>query len=251
MRILAFTPTHPDYGIRPQARRSIEAAIDAYPGALDWLVSRNDNPYDSSNDNIAYQHNKARALLLTGGYDALLSIEADMIIPPNAIEGLIACESDIAYGLYVWRHRLKRWSAYTELGVFGGYSFSLRPETALDAWGNIREVAGVGMGCTLIKRPVLEKLEFRLFDGRQDWLADEVVRAGRLMGMEINGNKDVRNMVHDDWLLALEANHHGFIQRCNFSLVCGHIESDGRILWPHISSPEFYYVEAASGLLDS
>lgn len=250
MKILGFTPLHPDYGIRPQTKQAIEAIVASCSDPIDWLYSRNDNPFDLSNDNITYQHNKARDMFLAGGYDALLSIEADMIPPADTVEGLVGCESDIAYGLYVWRpEHHRRWSAYQTLGIFGGHSFSLRHDTAKDAWGNVRDVKGLGMGCTLIKRPVLERLEFRLYDGRQDWIADEVTEAGRKMGININGNKDVRSMVHDDWLLALEAEHYGFTQRCNFGVVCGHIDHDGRILWPHISSPDLFYVEVdANGL---
>jgi hypothetical protein len=244
MKILALTPLHPDYGARPQTWQSIQAAIAAYPGAVDWIVSSNDNPFDLGNDNVAYQHNKARDILLNGDYDALLSFEADMIIPADAIRGLIDCEADIAYGLYVWRHNLKRWSAYHDLGLFGGRSFSLKRELAQSAWGTIQDVAGLGMGCTLIKRHVLEKLEFRLLDGREDWLSPRIVEAGERLGRSINPRRDMRDMVHDDWLLALEADHYGFSQRCNFNVICGHVESDGRVLWPNIVAPEMFHVEA-------
>jgi hypothetical protein len=246
VRILAFTPLHPDYGARPQARRSIRAAIDYYNGPIDWIISRNDNPHDNGHDNVTYQHNKIRDIVLNGGYDAMLSFESDVIVPEKAIQGLIDCHSDIAYGLYVWRHNLKRWSAYKELGVFGGRSFSLSHADARRAWGTVQDVAGLGMGCTLIKRHVLERLEFRLFDGRQDWLSEKVVEAGHKMGLTISPDKDVRTMVHDDWLLALEAGHYGFTQRCNFAVVCGHFESENSVLWPHIAAPDLYYVEAVA-----
>jgi hypothetical protein len=65
------------------------------------------------------------------------------------------------------------------------------------------------------------------------------------MGVNISPNKSIKTMVHDDWLLALEAVHYGFSQRCNFGIVCGHVEGDGRVLWPQISAPELFYVEAA------
>lgn len=248
MRILAFTPLHPDYGARPQTWASIQAAVTAYNGPVDWIVSHNDNPFNNGYDNVTYQHNKARDIALTGGYDALLSFEADMIVPQFAIQGLIDCEADIAYGLYVWRHNLKRWSAYYEMGLFGGRSFSLEHDRARQAWGTIQDVAGLGMGCTLIKRHVLETLEFRLFDGREDWLSDKIVQAGKRIGRDLNPRKDMRQMVHDDWLLALEAGHYGLTQRCNFSVICGHIESDGRILWPSVAAPDLFYVEAVNGL---
>ncbi len=117
-RILAFTPAHPDYGMKPQTVASIEDALEAYDGPVDWMISSGDNPHERAFDNVVYQHNKARQFALDNGYDALLSIEADMIVPPDAIGRLIDCDADIAYGLYVWRHKLARWSAYTTVGLW-------------------------------------------------------------------------------------------------------------------------------------
>jgi hypothetical protein len=132
------------------------------------------------------------------------------------------------------------------MGVFGGHSISLVFVRAREAWGNIVDVAGLGMGCTLINRNVLETLEFRLFDGRADWLADEVSAAGQKTGLDLNPHRRMIEMVHDDWLLALEAKHHGFVQRAHMGVVCGHIETEGTILWPSLSAPSLFYAEAAA-----
>lgn len=237
MRILAITPAHPGYGIRPQTWAGIQAAIDTYKGPIDWVISSGDNPLAQPYQNVMRHHNKARRMALDGNYDALLSIEADMIIPPDAIEKLLAADADIAYGLYVWRHNLSLWNAYIRLNMFKGMSLSKLPDKARESWGQIIDVAGLGMGCTLIKRRVLEHLPFRLYDGRKDWITeqygDEMERLG------IDPFKPREAIFCDDWLLAVEARRLGYSQRANLDLICGHIANDG-ILWPDIDSAKLY-----------
>lgn len=248
MKILAFTPAHPDYGLRPQTWDSVRAAIDAYDGAIDWMVSHGDNPHDEPFDNIAAAHNKARAVALELDYDAMLSIEADMVVPPHTVQGLIEADADIAYGLYVWRHRLKRWNAYYHVELFGGYSLTLDPDRARQAWGEIVDVKGLGMGCTLIRRNVLERLEFRLYDGRDDWIVQEYGEKLRRNGFDPYRPRN--GMFADDWLLALEAEHFGFTQRANLGVVCGHVDGDS-VIWPHPAAGDLYYTEAANGVHDA
>ena len=257
MKILAFTPLHPDYGARPETWASIQAAIDAYDGAVDWVISSGDNPHDEPYENITAAHNKARWMVLKSDYDYLLSVEADMIIPPHTINGLLECESDIAYGLYVWRHKLKRWNAYYDVGLFGGYSYTLKPQKAREMYGGIVDVEGLGMGCTLISRKALGRLRFRLYEGLPgDWLldeyADEAKEIGQSTGMVINLAREHKGFFCDDWILALDAQHYGFSQRCNTAVTCGHIEHDGSVIWPNPLAGNLYHVERrANGVPDS
>jgi len=248
MKILVMTPSHPKYGVKPQTLASIQAAIQAYDGIAEWLISSGDNPYAEPYENVTYHHNKARQWVLDGDYDALLSIEADMIVPPDTIKQLIDCHSDIAYGLYVWRNKPRRWNVYTDLTLWGGTSVSLNHEgsDAREAWGKIMDVAGLGMGCTLIKRDVLQAMRFRIHDGQPDWIADEYKedfdKLGKLMGMTINPYRPHPKMVCDDWLLAMDAQHYGFSQRCNLNVICGHIHHDG-VIWPDPNEKVFYRIE--------
>jgi hypothetical protein len=243
IRILVVTPEHPGYGIRPQARESIQAAINNYDGPIDWIISRGDNPYINTFENVTYQHNKARQIVLAGGYDALLSLEADMIVPPDTIAQLIEADSDIAYGLYLSRHKPYRWLVYKELDLWGGVSIS-RDHTGKDAretWGKIIDAAGVGMGCTLIRADVLKVLRFRLHDGKHSWIQDEYAEDFRRLG--INPYGDRKNMVCDDYLLAMDAQHYGMSQRANMNLVCGHIAKEG-VYWPDPTVRKLYRVDS-------
>lgn len=242
MRILAYTPTHPAYGIHPRARESIEAALSNYSDPIDWVISQGDNPFINPYENVTHQHNKARLMMLTGEYDALLSIEADMIVPPDTIDKLIKADADIAYGLYVSRHKPFRWLAYKKLDLWGAVSYSLdyTGEDARKVWGKTIDVVGVGMGCTLIKADVLKQLRFRLHDGSHSWIQDEYANDFRQMGIDPYGKR--KAMVCDDYLLAMDAQHYGYTQRCDTSIICGHIGNDG-VYWPDIEADTFYRLE--------
>jgi hypothetical protein len=242
-RILAITPFHPNYGVKDATWESIRAAIMAYSGPIDWIISSNDNPADTPYENVTRQHNKARAMALAGEYDALLSIEADMIVPADTIDRLLATGADIAYGLYVWRHQKKRWSAYTELTLWGGTSVSLdyTGQDAREAHGRVIDVAGLGMGCTLIKRNVLQTTPFRLYEGTPgDWLIDHYGK--EMARVNVNPYRPRRGMLCDDYLLALDAQHYGFTQRCDLGLICGHINGSVA-LWPDPAVKDLVRIE--------
>ncbi|HNS38681.1 MAG TPA: hypothetical protein PKJ56_00370, partial [Promineifilum sp.] len=132
MRILAFTPTNPNEPyIWPRTVTSAHRAIKAFQGgSVGWVISYHDNPYPDGHGNITHNYNKAIRMALDGGYDALLTIECDMVIPVDAIDGLMACDSDIAYSLYVWRHGMRNWSAYTEVAETHGRTLSDEPDAA-------------------------------------------------------------------------------------------------------------------------
>lgn len=225
MKILLFCPLYPESEERdrkPQlfGRTNMSIFRQDYPQFDIWF-SKGDNPYFDSNGrhNIAHNFNKARKWVLDNGYDYLFTIESDMIIPPDALSKLLdVCENqgaDVAYGLYVFRNS-STWSAWTELDMNHGRSIRKDEAAAKAAWGTVIDVAGVGTGCTLIKREVLEALPFR---------TDEM-------------NPDV----HHDWVFAHDLQQHGFKQKCDMSVVCGHISMKPlpRIIWPDPDAPRLY-----------
>lgn len=175
-------------------------------------------------DAIAAQYNEARRLTLEGGYDALLTVECDMLPPPNAIRRLSRAGADVAYGLYILRRPPWEWSAYSVVQGMGAWPLSQVPERAAREWGEVVDVDGIGLGCTLIQRPVLERLRFR---------ADGLLHQ--------DGNRS-----YCDWYFASDARDAGFTQRCDTAVVCGHVhpaDADGRpvphVLWP-TGAPPFH-----------
>lgn len=218
--ILVFCPMNPTMPrLWGQTVQSIFRMQSETIGLEFWFRGH-DNPYESGYQNILHNFNTARQVVLQHKMDGLLIIESDMIVPPDTVTRLVECESDIAYGLYVFRHSRRNWSAYSQLMGTYGRSLSEDPELARAAWGRVMDVAGVGTGCTLIRSNVLEALEFSLHP--------------------INPN-----IVAPDWMLALDAQRLGFTQRCDLGCVCGHqsYKPWPLILWPDPEMDNLYRIE--------
>ncbi len=170
--------------------------------------------------NILYNYRKARKAALEGGYGALLTIEQDIIPPSDTIARLVTAEADIAYGLYAFRTSRPVLNAYRWVMNDGwpDESLSLHPAELRKAWGGIIRVTGLGLGCTLIRRHVLERIDFQPLD-----------------------------TAHCDWALARDALRRGYMLKCDMNVVCGHKRPDGVILWPDPASPEGVRYEVGVG----
>lgn len=211
MKVLIYVPLAP---ITPKIyARSLTSIF-----AMQWhepceiVFGRNDGQGTPGNNghypDLTAKYNRGRQMTLDGGYDAMLTVESDMILPPLTLERLSRVDADVAYGLYVSRHGSHKWLAFDHItgAPYTGASLSDVPEEAVLAWGNVRETAGVGLGCTLIHRRVLEKISFRCPDIK----------------------------VANDWIFSLDCKANGFIQAHDCGVVCGHIQGapDPKIFWP-------------------
>lgn len=157
---------------------------------------------DTGLDSIWRKYEEARRVALIGGYDALLCAESDMVLPPDTLEKMQYIDADIIYGLYTFRNAPHQWNVCTYLDRFTFKFLSDNVDKAREAWGKVIRCAGVGQGCTLIRRNVLESVPFRY-----------APTAGV------------------DHLHALEAAEQGFSQVCDTTIICGHITHDG-VLYP-------------------
>jgi len=184
---------------------------------IEYVFAREDTPTEMPYDNICKKYNQARSIFLAGDYDALWTVESDVIVPPITLERLTRVDTDVAYGLYVSRHGNHRWLAFTHIGEMIGISISDDAINARAAWGQVIETQGVGLGCTLIWRRVLEKIEFR------------------------HPSSEVAN----DWFFALDCQANGFSQKHDLGVVCGHIvpPPSPKILWPDPESPRLHSIE--------
>lgn len=199
------------------------SAMDAmfgmgWPEQLDRLLLIGGDDPETPVDNITRKYNAARDMVLQNGYDALMTVESDVIVPKDALKRLAAVDADVAYGLYVWRGGWPFWNAYSMLKKRTARSISRDLEQAREAWGKVIEVKGVGTGCTLIHRRVLEAFPFR--------------------------KADYMNYCCD-WTLALDCQEAGFVQKNDLNVICGHIEKEpiSRVLWPDITKHGFYRAE--------
>jgi hypothetical protein len=194
----------------PRAMHSIYSL--RFRGIVDYFVPSggDDEPIPA----VTHKYQQARQMVLAGDYDALLTAESDMILPPDALDKLFELNTDVAYGLYVWRHGRHLWNAYTELSVDYGKSLTETPERARQVYGQPLEVKGIGLGCTLIRRYVLDSVDFRH-----------------------------RTHSHADWCFAQDAAYAGAEQVNHLGVVCGHI-GKGVIYWPDVSTDTLYREEA-------
>lgn len=210
MKVLLFCPTA---RLEPETVDSI-MRLDPAGNQLDVIFTRH-NPTHRKSVNILLNYRRGREMALAGGYDALFAVESDMIIPPDALAKLCDVEADIACGLYVHRHystaRHPFWNPqiWREETTEPEGWLNWYPDKRDAAWGQRVRISGGGLGCALIHRRVLEALDFRLVFFPNHALVSDC----------------------DTWLYhdAIKA---GFTAYCDLSVICGHKQPNGAILWP-------------------
>lgn len=202
-KVLVFCPTKDLFG------RCLQSICNLrWPGGIYKLFSR-DNPMGSDKGNVIYNYIQGREMFLAGDYEALLTVESDMILPADALIRLarvVEDGADVAYGLYCWRTGTHAWTAYTDSNERGvaARPVSEMPELAREWWGTVRVVTGLGFGCTLLRREVVEMLEL-----------------------------DVEDELLPDSTLSRIAQERGLVQMCDLGVVCGHIRRDpALVVWP-------------------
>lgn len=162
-KLLVFTPTYGD-GPLPATLASVAAQV--FDGELMHEVSWH-NPIPTKDmRNVVAQYQRGRQMVLDGSYDALLCVEHDMVIPPNAAQVLWDDGAPVVYAVYRLRHETHVLNAWTVNGRRLGKPMSFYPAIVAEALkaGRI-ECAGLGFGCTLIRREVLQKINMRNEDG--------------------------------------------------------------------------------------
>jgi len=122
---------------------------------------------NNSREALARSQNVARRIALNEGYDYILSIESDIMCPPDVVERLLKHAKPVVTGFYYIGDREKgqrvpcitilKWNE--ELGAYGTRLLFI------DEWEDytnkgLKKVAAGGMGVCLIKRNVFEKFAF-------------------------------------------------------------------------------------------
>jgi len=153
-------------------------------------------------ERIVNARNIIRKFFLKGGYDYLLWIDSDIVLPPNAVEKLLSHEKELVTGVYAGRLSVENTTQI--LPVL--YGLTDDPEFAgqysMDAvlGDDFFEIAAAGLGCCLVKRNVLEKVNIRYY---KDTMAGE----------DIAFFEDSRKA--------------GFKAYADTSVKCRHMEADG------------------------
>jgi hypothetical protein len=225
-KILVYTPLHPQtpklYG---RTNQSI-FRLDYEP--LEYLFSKGDNPHDTGNAkvdgrlNVLHNYTKAFDYVRSGDWDYLLTVEYDMVVPDYAITRLLDCDADIAFGVYVFRGN-NRWSAYTRVEAGYGESISQDEQLAARLFQQRARipVQGVGWGCTLIRRKVVEEVDLRGYQGAAC-----------------------------DWYFAIDCVERGYKMIADLGVICGHINASPspRVLWPDPVMPGMYRNDFIDGV---
>lgn len=177
-RVLVFTPTYNDL-LQPATVASVEAM--RFDGVLDHIIS-DENPYPGRDmRNCVHQFSKGRQLAIDGGYDALLLIEHDMIVPDHAAQTLFDTPAPVVYGSYQLRHQMNCVNLFQLTGGRNiGMSLSLYPrELKIGQDRGWLEVSGAGFGCLLIRGEILRQIPFRDTGNAPDLpFAQDCLRAG-------------------------------------------------------------------------
>ena len=205
MKILCFVPQ--TRTIEPSLA-SIRNLDTAWHEVVFEFASMGDDQTAHRWINVTHKYQAARRMALEGDYDALMCIEDDIIVPADALQKLIAADADIAYGMVTWRREPHCWSAayVSGPGESDHITFDMDMNKARAAWGRVIDVIGCGLFCTLIRRNVLEAIDFRL---------PSTARCC-------------------DFYFAWDAYVAGFTQRCDTTVLCGHIMEDGRVVYADV-----------------
>lgn len=144
-------------------------------------------------------YEKMRQIAINGGYDKVLVVENDMLIPKDALQKLLEIDAPIVGGLYVLRHGAGCANVMKNPGSahdwrFLKYSLEHNEKSALDC-------EGVCMGCVLIDKSALD---FPFVTG-------------------VRGAPDM------EWMRYCVGKHK---MVARLDVQCGHIEPDGNTLWP-------------------
>lgn len=156
--VLVFTPTYSTL-LRSETIQSVVG--QDFAGTYQHEVSRH-NPHDDAGLNVWAQYKRGRDMALVNGYDAMLTVEHDMMIPPHALQTLWDTDADVVYGVYLLRHKSYSINAYryenpSNIGMsLMHYPAELEQARKAKAW----KVSGVAFGCTLIRKRILERYPF-------------------------------------------------------------------------------------------
>lgn len=159
------------------------------------------HPPEKLYENLKEKMNKAREIFLQGKWEYFFNVEQDILLPSGALEKLIKDDLPVVSGLYRYRpskHGHDRFMPRIYDPEGPQDADDRNPELHKDfEYGDILKCTFVPFGCLLIKRWVLDKIEFR--DG---------------------GDVD---FCKDAWNEGIEV-------YVDTGIYCGHIEPSGKII---------------------
>ncbi|MFA5142221.1 MAG: glycosyltransferase [Candidatus Woesearchaeota archaeon] len=158
--------------------------------------------------NIVNSRNILRDRFIEGGYDYFFSVEQDVVLLPDAIERLLSHGKEIASGVY-YKYKeecgFKVWYPVlmTACDKEGNAIVSSEPDCLIrnmyssEVEGNsLIEIEAAGLGCVMVSRKVLDKIKFRVENGKKSY---------------------------DDMMFSVDVKKNGFKMYADTSLKCKHL----------------------------
>jgi len=181
----------------PETVASVEA--QEFDGELDYEIDDRNLHDGRSMLEVCEKYRDARQMALDGGYDALLTVEHDMVLPDGCVQKLWDTPAPVVYAAYMLRHGRPVVNLFRKEGNKNlGMSLSLYPQLFKQAKKQgVIQVSGAGMGCTLFRREAMERAPFRVFEEKPPDLA-----------------------------FASDCVRRGVLQMGRFDVVCGHINDE-------------------------
>lgn len=119
---------------------------------------------------IADGHNDIRTFAISYGFDYLMHIESDVFPPANIIEHLLAARKSVIGAMYHigFGYDSRLMVQTVDENTDDGFRVTrgLRKDVLEILNGSIHKAYHVGLGCILIHRTVLERIQFRYVPGK-------------------------------------------------------------------------------------
>ena len=150
MKILIAIPTFEN--ITPETFKSI----------YDLYVCDNEVDFEFVKGyDCAKARNAIASKTINGGYDYVLFVDSDIILPPETLMYFLEKPVPVCFGVYP--HKNSK-DGKAELFKDGTSSFELRfPYKQLDELPNRIRVKGAGFGCAFVSKSVLQKMKYPYF----------------------------------------------------------------------------------------
>lgn len=163
--VLVYVPTYRDTARQETLDRAVSLqfegrlAVEVCDGAL--LQTDQGKPA-----NLLAQQHRARQMALDGGFDALLFVEHDMLVPADVAQAMFDTGKPVVYAPYLFRHGMYTLSTFQYVNdrnmgqSLGEYPAELAQARKAGLW----RISGTGWGCTMVRREVLERITFHQGD---------------------------------------------------------------------------------------
>ncbi len=135
-------------------------------------------------DRIVSSRNILRKYAIDNNYDYLLIIEQDVIPPKDVIEKLLNHNKNITAGVYFTQtiYDGKKEIVPMLYKQYDEEIGKMRYFTQEELTGNLEEARNAGLGCMLISKEVLEKINFRYIQDKPAfddvWFANDIRKLG-------------------------------------------------------------------------